>query len=69
MSVLFSIIGVLGFPIIWLNSIDKFINITFDMGIGLSSAFIIFGLASIYFQRDIKVENIDYFFNLFFKTL
>lgn len=55
MSVFFSVIGVLGFPIIWLNSIDKFINITFDLGIGLSSAFIIFGLASIDLQRDIKI--------------
>ena len=67
MSVLFSIIGALGFPIIWLNSIDKFINISFDMGIGLASVFIIFGLASIDLQRNIHIaKSLNYLGNAAF---
>ena len=67
MSVLFSIIGVLGFPIIWLNSIDEYINISFDMGIGLASVFIIFGLASIDLQRNIHIaKSLNYLGNAAF---
>ena len=59
-SILMIIIGGMGFPVIWLNSVHPFIPISFDMGTGLASALIILGLGSIDMQKDTKIPR---FFN------
>lgn len=59
-SILMIIIGGMGFPVIWLNSVHPFIPISFDMGTGLASALIILGLGSVDMQKDMKIPR---FFN------
>ena len=59
-SILMIIIGGLGFPVLWLNTVHPFIPIDFDMGTGLASALIILGLGSIDMQKDMKIPR---FFN------
>ncbi len=56
-SILMIILGGIGFPVIWLNSIHPFIPISFDMGTGLASALIILGLGSIDMQKDMKIPR------------
>jgi len=57
-SILMIIIGGLGFPVIWLNSIHPFIPISFDMGTGFASALIILGLGSVDMQKDMKIPRL-----------
>lgn len=58
MSVILTVIGMLGFPLTWLNYVYKVVNIDFDLGTGLSSILIIFGLASIDIQKNIKIPRV-----------
>ncbi|WP_071393429.1 acyltransferase family protein [Bacillus tuaregi] len=58
LSVFMLILGGLGFPIIWINSIHPLIPISFDMGTGLASALIILGLGSLDMQKDYKIPRI-----------
>lgn len=57
-AVLMVIVGIIGFPINWINSINPFIDISFDIGTGLSSLLIILGLASLDLQKDIKISKL-----------
>lgn len=59
-SVLLSVIGLLGFPFMWVNSVYELVNIGYDTGISLASVCLIFGLASIDMVKDIKIPK---FFN------
>ncbi|WP_456272917.1 acyltransferase family protein [Bacillus sp. AK031] len=49
--------GFLGFPLIWLNSLDPVINLNFDLVTGLISIFIILGLATIDLNREIHIPK------------
>lgn len=60
LSVLMIIVGAIGFPVIWLNSVHPFMPIRFDLGTGFTSALIILGLGSVDMQRDLKIPR---FFN------
>lgn len=57
-SVLLSIIGLLGFPLMWLDSVYQFFNINFDVGTGLASALLILGISSIDLQKDIMIPKV-----------
>lgn len=52
--------GLIGFPLTWVNDVYHFVNVDFDICTGLSSVFIIFGLASIDKQKNIIIPG---FFN------
>ncbi|WP_071393440.1 acyltransferase family protein [Bacillus tuaregi] len=58
LSIFMLVIGIIGFPVIWLNSIHEFIPISFDTGTGLASALIILGFGSLDMQIDMKIPRV-----------
>lgn len=60
LSVIFSVLGFIGFPLSWINDIYHFVKVDFDISTGLSSVLIILGLASIDKQKNMKLPR---FFN------
>ncbi|MFD1926744.1 acyltransferase family protein [Sporosarcina siberiensis] len=50
-------IGLIGFPLTWLNYIYPVIDLNFDIGTGVSSILIILGLGSIDMQKSISIPK------------
>ena len=62
-----TVIGLLGFPFMWLNSIFHIVNINFNLGTGLASFFLIWGIAAIDLQKEIQIpKSLDYLGNAAF---
>ncbi|WP_438315663.1 acyltransferase family protein [Sporosarcina sp. FA9] len=57
LSVFIAVIGLIGFPLTWLNYIYNVIDINFDIATGVSSILIILGLGSIDMQKSIKIPK------------
>ncbi|MGN1401601.1 MAG: acyltransferase family protein [Bacillus sp. (in: firmicutes)] len=67
LSVLFAVIGVIGFPLTWLNYIYQVVHLNFDIGTGVSSVLIILGLGSIDMQKRIIIpKSLNYLGNASF---
>lgn len=57
LSAMIAGIGFIAFPFLWINEVHQFINLRYELSLGLASAFVIFGLASIDLQKDIKLPK------------
>lgn len=57
MAVIISGIGLIGFPLSWLNEFHEVVNISSDLSTGLASAVLIFGLATFDLQKKISLPN------------
>lgn len=57
-SLFFTITGLLGFPLMWENSLNPVFDINFDLGTGLASIFLIIGIASIDLTKDIRIPKL-----------
>ena len=58
LSVLLAAIGLIGFPLTWLNYIFKVIPLNFDLSTGVSSVLIIVGLGTIDLQKSIIIPKL-----------
>lgn len=61
LSWLFIFVGILGFPLSWLNIQYRFIDIGLQIPITLSSIILLLGLGSIDLQKDIKIPRFAQF--------
>ncbi|WP_421383732.1 acyltransferase family protein [Bacillus salacetis] len=61
LSILTASLGFITFPLLWWNEYQQAVNISFDIGTGLASALIIFGLASIDIQKEISLHKSLYY--------
>lgn len=57
LSLVFVIIGFIGFPLSWINEQYHLVDISLQSTTGLASIFLILGLSSIDLQKDIKIPN------------
>jgi exopolysaccharide production protein ExoZ len=57
LSIIVACIGFISFPLLWWNEYQQAVNISFDIGTGIGSALIIFGLASIDIQKEIALPR------------
>lgn len=54
---LFTAIGLAGFPITWVNSVQGFMAVSFEMSLGIAIAFLLVGLGAIDLQKDIHIPQ------------
>ncbi len=53
----FAAIGLIGFPVTWLNSLHGFMNISFEASAGVAIVFLLIGLGGIDLKQDIRIPN------------
>jgi exopolysaccharide production protein ExoZ len=56
-SLLFTITGFLGFPLMWLNSLNPIYEFNFDLGTGFVSILLIIGIASIDLKKELRISR------------
>ncbi|MCA1041523.1 acyltransferase [Bacillus infantis] len=67
LSLAFTLAGFMGFAFMWHNALNPIYEINFDLGTGLSSIFIIIGIASIDLKKDIQIpKQLNYLGNAAF---
>jgi exopolysaccharide production protein ExoZ len=57
LAIFVSVVGFISFPLFWLNEYHQAVNISFDIGTGIGSALVIFGLASVDIQKNIALHK------------
>lgn len=57
LSILICGLGLISLPFLWINEWHHWIPIRYDLGLGIASVFILFGLASIDLQKDITIPS------------
>lgn len=54
---LFAAIGLVGFPITWVNSVQAFMDVSFEASLGVAIAFLLVGLGAIDLHKDIHIPQ------------
>lgn len=57
LAIAIAVMGFIAFPFLWVNEIYHFVSLRFELSLGLASFLIIFGLASIDLQKNIKLPK------------
>nr|WP_263325094.1 acyltransferase [Neobacillus sp. Marseille-Q6967] len=57
LSIVFVVLGIIGFPLSWLNTQYEFVNISLQITTSMSSVFLILGLSSIDLQKEINIPR------------
>nr|WP_258048474.1 MULTISPECIES: acyltransferase [unclassified Planococcus (in: firmicutes)] len=54
---LFMAIGLIGFPVTWVNALNPFMDISFELSASVSIMFLLIGLGVIDLKQDIRIPN------------
>lgn len=53
----FSAIGLIGFPLTWVNALHSFMPLSFEASAGISIVFLLIGLGTVDLSKDTKIPN------------